>query len=60
MKSEQDLSEICERDLLTRIAPQETEALAQLYDRFAGVLFSVSAAILKDPAQAEDVLQEVF
>jgi DNA-directed RNA polymerase specialized sigma24 family protein len=60
MKPEQDLSEICERDQLTRIAQQETEALAQLYDRFAGVLFSVAAAILKDPAQAEDVLQEVF
>ncbi|MEO8426189.1 MAG: sigma-70 family RNA polymerase sigma factor [Verrucomicrobiota bacterium] len=60
MKSEQDLSELCERDLLTRIAQQESEALALLYDRFAGVLFSVAAAILKDPAQAEDVLQEVF
>jgi RNA polymerase sigma-70 factor (ECF subfamily) len=60
MKSEQDVSEVCERDLLARIAQQETEALAQLYDRFAGVLFSVAAAILKDPAQAEDVLQEVF
>ena len=60
MKSEQDVSEVCERDLLARIAQHEPEALAQLYDRFAGVLFSVAAAILKDPAQAEDVLQEVF
>jgi RNA polymerase sigma-70 factor (ECF subfamily) len=49
-----------DRELLARIAQRDTAAFAQLYDQFSRILFSIAHQILRDPAQAEDVLQEVF
>ncbi len=46
--------------LLARIAQRDQQALAELYDRFAKVLFSVSLRILRDETKAQEVLQEVF
>ncbi len=46
--------------LLGRIACRESQALSELYDRFAKVLFSIAIKILNDTTQAEEVLQEVF
>ena len=47
-------------DLLKAIAHQEEKALAELYDRYRVILFSVLVRILNSRAEAEDVLQEVF
>jgi RNA polymerase sigma-70 factor (ECF subfamily) len=38
----------------------QSQALAWLYEKYAGFIYSVSLRILRDPAEAEDVLQEVF
>lgn len=46
--------------LLHRIAEQDQQALAALYDQLAGVLFSTTVRILSDPAEAEEVIQDVF
>lgn len=46
--------------LLARIAQKDHQALSELYDRFAKVLFSVSLRILRDETKAQEVLQEVF
>lgn len=46
--------------LLERIARQESEALAELYDRLAPALFGLACRMLNNEAEAEDVLQEVF
>ena len=46
--------------VLQRIASGEPGALAELYDRFAGLVHGLSLRILRDPADAEDVVQEVF
>jgi RNA polymerase sigma-70 factor (ECF subfamily) len=46
--------------LLQRIVARDTAALADLYDRHSRVLFGLILRILRDRAEAEEVLQEVF
>lgn len=46
--------------LMSAIADGRVEALEQLYDRYAALVFSVSVRILRDAQLAEDVTQEVF
>lgn len=38
----------------------QNQAMAWLYEKYAEFIFSVSLRILRDPEEAEDVLQEVF
>ncbi len=47
-------------ELLARVARRDADALSDLYDRFAGLLMSLSRRILGSQEEAEDVLQEVF
>lgn len=46
--------------LLSRVGRGEEQAMAALYDRYSKVVYSVSLRVLRDPASAEDVLQEIF
>jgi RNA polymerase sigma-70 factor (ECF subfamily) len=46
--------------LLERIVARDACSVAALYDRHAGLLFNLILRILRDRADAEDVLQEVF
>ena len=46
--------------LIRRIARREREAFSQLYDRYAGVLYSTAMRVLNDAKEANDVLQAVF
>jgi RNA polymerase sigma-70 factor, ECF subfamily len=46
--------------LVGRIAAGDTDALAELYDRYAGLLLALGRRVLNDASDAEDVLQEVF
>lgn len=45
---------------LTRVASGDASALAELYDHHASMLFGLVCRIVRDRAEAEDVLQEVF
>jgi RNA polymerase sigma-70 factor (ECF subfamily) len=47
-------------DLLARVAMRDASAITALYDRHARTLYSLVHHILRDSAEAEDVLQEVF
>jgi RNA polymerase sigma-70 factor (ECF subfamily) len=47
-------------DLLKAIVRQDETALAELYDRYRVILFSLLVRILNSREEAEDVLQEVF
>ena len=46
--------------LLASIRSRRPEAMAEIYDRFSSVVYSVALRILREPAAAEDVMQEVF
>lgn len=46
--------------LLERITSSDQQALAELYDRHSRLLFTLILRIVRDRAEAEEVLQEVF
>ena len=45
---------------MSRLAAGDMEAVAELYDRYAGQVFALARRILHDAAEAEDVVQDVF
>ena len=46
--------------LLTQVQAGEQSAMATLYDRYSRLIYSLALRVLREPATAEDVLQEVF
>jgi RNA polymerase sigma-70 factor, ECF subfamily len=46
--------------LISAIRSGDENAMAQLYDRYSPIVYSVALRVLGDTAAAEDVLQEVF
>ena len=46
--------------LLQRIVARDTTAVAELYDRHSRLLFGLIMRILRDRAEAEEILQQVF
>jgi RNA polymerase sigma-70 factor, ECF subfamily len=46
--------------LLQRILARDTAAVAELYDRHSRLLFGLITRILRDRAEAEEILQQVF
>ena len=47
-------------EIMQDIADQEPHALAQLYDRYSGILKALILRVVHDDAEAEDLLQEIF
>ena len=47
-------------DLVMRVARGDTAAFEAVYDRLADVVFGVIRRVLRDPAQSEEVAQEVL
>ncbi|HVQ31974.1 MAG TPA: sigma-70 family RNA polymerase sigma factor [Vicinamibacteria bacterium] len=48
------------QSLLRRLTGGDAAALGELYDRFAGLVNGLALRILRNTAEAEDVVQEVF
>jgi RNA polymerase sigma-70 factor (ECF subfamily) len=46
--------------LIERIVAKDEAALAALYDRYGGMLWSVLCRILRDKQAAEEILQDIF
>ena len=46
--------------LLLLVQKGDEPAMAALFDRYSKIVYSVALRVLRDPAAAEDVLQEVF
>ncbi len=53
-ESEEDMA------LLARVGRGDESAMASLFERYSKIVYSVSLRVLRDPAAAEDVLQEIF
>jgi RNA polymerase sigma-70 factor (ECF subfamily) len=49
-----------DRELVERLQRRDTQAMADLYDRFGRLVYSVVYAIVRDSGIAEDLLQETF
>jgi RNA polymerase sigma-70 factor (ECF subfamily) len=54
------LSELDDQALIAAISARDGNALATLYERYAGVLYRTALRMLKSPELAEEVVQEVF
>jgi RNA polymerase sigma-70 factor (ECF subfamily) len=46
--------------LLTRVQAGNEQAMAIIFDRYSKIVYSVALRVLRDPASAEDILQEIF
>lgn len=46
--------------LLSAVRSGDEHAMAQLYDRYSSIVYSVALRVLGDTGAAEDILQEVF
>jgi RNA polymerase sigma-70 factor (ECF subfamily) len=58
---ESDAAEgLAEPDIVAQLAAGSQEALAELYDRYGRLAYSVAVRVLGDPGRAEDAVQEAF
>jgi RNA polymerase sigma factor (sigma-70 family) len=55
-----DLAHLSDEALVALVARAEEAALAELYDRFGRVAYGLALRIMRDPALAEDAVQESF
>lgn len=46
--------------VLMRIRQGDSSAMAELFDRYSRIVYSVAMRVLRDPGHAEDVTQEIF
>ena len=49
-----------DRILLSRVRSGDQGAMEALFDCYSGVIYSVALRVLKDPGQAEDVMQDIL
>src|SRR5439155_12941956 len=49
-----------DQELAAGLAAGNHEALAELYDRYAGMAYGVAIRVLGDPGRAEDAVQDAF
>lgn len=51
---------IGDETLMARIQERDPQALADLYDRYSGILKSLIMGVIHNDAEADDLLQEIF
>jgi RNA polymerase sigma-70 factor (ECF subfamily) len=56
----QEESRAEELDLLRRVAQRERVAFEQLYDRYSNILYASALKFVRENADAQDVVQDVF
>lgn len=58
--SNAELSSLSDEALMAYLQQGHSDALAQLFDRYHGLVFGVASRILRDNGEAEDIVQAVF
>lgn len=46
--------------MLERVRANDQSAMTIIFDRYGSLVYSIALRVLKDPGQAEDVMQEIF
>jgi RNA polymerase sigma-70 factor (ECF subfamily) len=46
--------------LLERVRARDREAMAEIFDRYSGMVYSIALRVLADQGHAEDIMQDVF
>src|SRR2546423_431686 len=54
------LAELPDEVVMSHLACGEHDALAVIFDRYQRLVMRVAMQIMRDPAEAEDVMQSVF
>ncbi|MGH9755977.1 MAG: RNA polymerase sigma factor [Blastocatellia bacterium] len=54
------MKRLSDEDLMERLKQGDQDALGPLFDRYYRLVLSVALRILRDPGEAEDLMQEVF
>src|SRR5438132_11932796 len=57
---EASLRDLEDAVLMAQLQKGDLQALELLYDRYCGVILGVGSRLLRDAAEAEDLVQEVF
>lgn len=57
---ERGRDDLADRAIMADVAKGDQQAFAEMYDRYANRVFGVVRNVVRDPAQAEEVTQEVF
>jgi RNA polymerase sigma factor (sigma-70 family) len=55
-----DAGSLSDAALLAAVARSDESALAELYDRFGGAAYGLALRVVRDPALAEDAVQDAF
>jgi RNA polymerase sigma-70 factor (ECF subfamily) len=45
---------------MLRVLNHDTDAMVRIFDEYAGLAYSVALGVLKQPVDAEDIVQEIF
>ncbi len=59
-KGDSHAASVADGELLRRIGAGDVSAVAELYDRYAQMLFPLALRIVRDRAEAEDVVHDAF
>jgi RNA polymerase sigma-70 factor (ECF subfamily) len=55
-----ELGKLADEQVMAHLKAGHGDALAVLFDRYQRLIFKVALKILRDPGEAEDVMQSVF
>ncbi len=59
-RSHHDDPDLSDELLLERVRARNQQAMADVFDRYGGMVYSVAMRVLNDRELAEDVMQEIF